>query len=307
MNFHKFNPTIKNFKKMKRTILFFTLLALVAFSSCDKDGLKKDNYDKDKLEKDGKDTKDDDKDKEVCFELVYPVSYTMPDGSSITGDNEYELWSAIKSWYEAHPDIAAKPTINYPVDIVWKDGATYPISNEDEMIKLKKKCYDKDKKECFELVYPVTYAMPDGSSVTGDNEDELWAAIKTWYEVHPDVAAKPSLNYPVDIVWKDGVTYPIANVDEMIELKKKCDEKDKKECFELVYPVTYTMPDESTIIGNSKEELWSAIKAWYEVHSDVAAKPSLNYPVNIVFANSDEIVTITNKDEMIATKEACED
>ena len=36
-----------------------------------------------------------------CFSFVYPVTYTMPDGSTmeVTGDDE-DGWSALKAWYE---------------------------------------------------------------------------------------------------------------------------------------------------------------------------------------------------------------
>lgn len=122
---------------MKKTILFFTLLAVVAFSSCDKEGkdFKKD-FDKDY-------EKNYDKDKKDCFELVYPVTYTMPDGTTITGD-EATVWTAIKGWYEDHPGSAEKPSLNYPIDVVFEDGDTKSINDEEEIILLKKACGDKD-------------------------------------------------------------------------------------------------------------------------------------------------------------------
>ena len=75
----------------------------------------------------------------------------------------------------------------------------------------------------------------------------------------------------------------ISNEEEMEAAKKECYEEDEEEeCFTLIYPVTFTLPDDSTVSGN-EEEVWTAIKAWYEAHPDVAEEPELNYPVQIAY------------------------
>ena len=127
---------------MKKTILLLSLITLAVFSSCEK--LKKDkdfDFEKDKYEtkKDG--------DKEDCFELVYPITYTLPDGTTVTGENEESVWLAIKDWYEANPDVEAKPELNYPIDIII-DGTTQTINNEEEMITAKKDCPEEEIELC---------------------------------------------------------------------------------------------------------------------------------------------------------------
>jgi len=42
----------------------------------------------------------------------------------------------------------------------------------------------------------------------------------TWYEAHPDVEEKPVLEYPVDILFEEG----IVNEDEMETAKKECED-----------------------------------------------------------------------------------
>lgn len=207
---------------MKFQFFSFLLLAMLVFSSCQKgDFLKKDDYVKDGI-KDG--------DKSDCFELVYPVTYAMPDDSEVTGNNEEEVWAAIKAWYEAHPDSKAKPVLVYPVELVFGDEVK-TISNSEEMELAKKYCdeEDGDKDDCFKLVYPVTYTLPDGSEVTGNNEEEVWTAIKAWYEAHPDSKADVVLQYPVQIVIGDQIK-TINNAEEMALAKKGCkDDKDEME------------------------------------------------------------------------------
>lgn len=123
---------------MKKTILFFTLLTLIFLSSCDNSGI---NFDKDGFEKDF------DKDKEACIELVYPISYTMPDGTTIAGEEE-AIETAMKTWYEDNPTSEEEPILNYPVDyIVLKTGESETAENEDELVFAKKDCYEEEEME----------------------------------------------------------------------------------------------------------------------------------------------------------------
>jgi hypothetical protein len=176
----------------------------------------------DRKDGDGK----EDKGKEDCFELVYPLSVTMPDGSVLSGEKK-DLWEAVKTWYEANPNSKEKPSLNYPVDILWLQVEVIKnINNENEMEIAKKYC-DKDKKDegkenCFELVYPVTWLMTDGSTITMTDVKD-WDGIKTWYEANPNSEEKPSLNYPVDIEFKDGTLQTVNDENEMGIAKKECE------------------------------------------------------------------------------------
>ncbi len=116
---------------MKNIYLLFILGTFISFSSCKKEDWKKDKVDYAK-------------EKESCVELVYPISYTMPDGTELIGE-ENEIWTAIKAWYEANPDIETKAILNYPVEVVLKDGTLKSINDDAEMILAKGDCEDKDK------------------------------------------------------------------------------------------------------------------------------------------------------------------
>ncbi len=283
---------------MKLSIFSFLILSVFAFSSCEKGDYSKDKWDKGEWVKDGED-------KAPCFEFVYPVSYEMPDGSTVTGNDEAELETGLKAWYVANPESKEKPALQYPVDVIFKDEITKTINNDEEMGWAKKACDEKE--ACFKLVYPVVFNMPDGTTVTG-NEEEVGAAIKAWDVANPESEDKPSLQYPVDIIFKDEVTKTINNEEEMIMAKKACDDKgwSEKVCFGLVYPVTYLLPDNTTVSGADKDEVLSAIKAWYIANPDSEAKPSLQYPVDIMFKD-ETTQTIHNEEEMIAAKKDCYD
>ena len=182
-------------------------------------------------DKDGWDRDGDDKKDWKCFNLVFPVTFDMTDGSTITvTSNDEDGWTEIKAWYEANPDSEEKPALQYPVDIVYeKDETTVTINNDDEMHGAYRHCGGRDDdrdRACFALVYPVTFIMPDGSTITvADRED--WAELKAWYEANPDSEERPTLQYPVDITYRDGTTQTINNDEEMRIAKEDCRDEDR--------------------------------------------------------------------------------
>lgn len=123
---------------MKKTILFFTLLTLVVFSACNNSGI---NFDKDGWDK------DKDFDKKECIKLVYPITYTMPDGTTVSGEEE-AIETEMKTWYENNPTSEEKPALNYPVDYInLLTDETETANNEDELIFAKKDCYETEEME----------------------------------------------------------------------------------------------------------------------------------------------------------------
>lgn len=211
---------------------FYLLLVTLVFTACKKDEATTSKMTTDTTfqalvvggdeDKDGKDGKDG-KDKIYCFDLIYPISITMPDGTTLSGD-EKELWTAVKAWYEANPDSAIKPDINYPIDIKWDGAIIKTVNDEVEMKIAKKYCdgkKDYEKEDCFKLVYPLTWTMPDNTTATMTDALD-WEAIKSWYEGNPDSEEKPSLNYPVEVILDGGDVEEIGDEEAMVELKKDC-------------------------------------------------------------------------------------
>ena len=91
-----------------------------------------------------------------------------------------------------------------------------------------------------------------------------------------------------------------------VSVFSKTDERDElKECFELVLPVTFIMPDGSTIIVEDRDG-YAELKAWYQDHPDAKERPALQYPVDISYGEG-RIVTINNDEEMARAKAACRD
>ena len=258
--------------------------------------------------------RDDDKGDWKCFDLVLPVTYVMPDGSTITvSSDDEDDWVQLKAWYDANPNSEEKPTLQYPVDISFetRDGSiTVTITNDGEMRNAYLRCggRDDDNRECFELVLPVSFVMPDGSTITVEN-DSGWVDLRSWYETNPDAEGRPELQYPVDILFDDE-TVTINNAEEMNMVKRECweYEDEGRECFGLVYPVTFIMPDGSSIVvATDDENGWQEVKNWYDANPESEERPTLQYPVDIIYRtiDGDSTVTINNEEEMEAAKDDC--
>ena len=247
-----------------------------------------------------------------CFTLEFPVSFNMPDGSLVTVEaDDEENWAEIKTWYETNQDSEERPTMQFPVGILF-DEESLVIENQEEMRSAYQECYPKrdgewsrDRDEtCFYLVYPVTYVMPDGSTipVTSDDEDG-WSDLKDWYEENEDSEDKPELQYPVDIVVETeegSSTVTINGEEEMAAAKREChteweedwDEDDERDCFEYVLPVTFLMPDGSTITVED-EEGWYSLRVWYEENRGYEEEPSIQYPITISQETEEGLITVT--------------
>jgi hypothetical protein len=74
-------------------------------------------------------------DEEECFEYVLPIAFTMPDGSTITIEDE-DGWYLLRRWYEENGDSEEEPQLQYPVDIVYEteEGeSTVTLNNDEEL------------------------------------------------------------------------------------------------------------------------------------------------------------------------------
>lgn len=203
---------------MKRILIVVILLTGVLIS-CNKGDNSKD---------DSNLKQDDLSEKIECLEMVFPLSFVMPDGSLITGESREEIGSAIKEWYEENPGIEEKPVMEFPVNANFK-GRPVTISNHEEMMQYKKVCAE-EKERCFVFIYPITYIMPDESTITINSADdrENRMAIKLWYQENPGHETKPALQYPVKIkIIKTGKIKTLNNDEEMGAIKRWCREQFK--------------------------------------------------------------------------------
>jgi len=162
--------------------------------------------------------KDYDKRDDECFEILYPVTFIMPDESYITISND-EDWEEMKDWYNTNDDSEERPNLEYPVDIIYEDGNIITINNDIEMTEVKSNCI-----YCMELIYPVTFILHDETTITvQNNNEEGWEELKNWYEENPNIEFDWNLQYPVDIQLEDGTITTVNSLSEIELIKQSCE------------------------------------------------------------------------------------
>ena len=163
-------------------------------------------------------TKDYDKRNDICFELVYPVSFIMPSGLNISISNDGD-WEEIKTWYDNNFNSSQKPTLKYPVDIIFEAGNSLTINNEEQMIEAKDNCL-----HCMEFIYPVVFILPDESKVVVEsNNQEGWKELKNWYEQNSNEKFDWDLEYPVQIKLEGGTLTTVNSLSEIEIIKQNCE------------------------------------------------------------------------------------
>jgi len=177
-----------------------------------------------------------------CFKLVLPVSYQMPDGSTVTVEDEDDF-GKLRAWHQANPEVKERPKLQFPVTISFGEGQEKVINSSEEFREIEANCKgnkddkpndskgDKEKKApkkpCFKLVFPVSYQMPDGSTVTVENEDDF-GKLKAWHQANPEVRERPKLQFPITISFDEGQEKVINSVEEFRSAETNCQGEDEK-------------------------------------------------------------------------------
>lgn len=76
-----------------------------------------------------------------CFEILYPVSLTFPDGTVTEFTSRMELKTALRAWKEANPDATERPTLVFPIQVAQEDEIL-TINSQEELLQLKADCKD---------------------------------------------------------------------------------------------------------------------------------------------------------------------
>ena len=253
-----------------------------------------------------------------CFTIQYPITVTLSDGYTYTFENE----EAVKEYYDAY-EVDEEMYIAFPISVIGNDGETIVIENDEALKETYRGCYSGERdivieQKCFSLVYPVSYQLPDGSliEVSADNEDS-WAEVNAWYDENPEFAERPTLQYPVVIMYEeddegseDALTITINNEEEMISAREDCRElefDDVDECYEYSYPITYILPDDSTVEIASSDDgnAWGLIRRFYEENPEVEEEPALQFPIEIIFQGDMVFIFDTNAEYVSFVEENC--
>ena len=85
-------------------------------------------------------------------------------------------------------------------------------------------------------------------------------------------------------------------------------------CFDIQFPISVTMPDDSQNTIENEDELYEAVELYYEMSDEYDGLPEINFPFNIVFYYEDEngneieeIVVVSSYEELEMYFEMCDD
>ena len=253
-----------------------------------------------------------------CFTIHFPITVTLSDGYTYNFDSE----ESVKEYYDTY-EIDGEINIAFPITVTDKDGEAIVIESDESLEEVYRGCYNHERdivieQKCFSLVYPVFYQLPDGSliEVLADDEDS-WAEVNAWYDENPESSERPTLQYPVAIMYEyeyedseDDLVVTINNEEEMINAREDCREfvfDEGEDCYEYSYPITYVLPDDSTVeIASSDDENgWGLIRSFYEENPMAEEEPILQFPLEIVFQGDMVFVFDTNAEYVSFLEENC--
>ena len=253
-----------------------------------------------------------------CFTIQYPITVTLSDGYTYTFESE----ESVKEFYDAY-EIDEEMYIAFPISVIGNDGEAIVIESDEALKEVYRGCYSGERdivieQKCFSLIYPVSYQLPDGSliEVSADNEDG-WAEMNAWYDENPESAERPTLQYPVVIMYEeddegsvDALTVTINNEEEMISAREDCLElefDDVDDWYEYSYPITYILPNDSTveIASSDDENAWGLIRRFYEENPEAEGEPILQFPIEIIFQGDIVFVFETNAEYASFIEENC--
>ncbi len=155
-----------------------------------------------------------------CFDLILPVSFTMPDGSALSIEND-SSWYLIKEWYQENPDAEGRPEIVLPVEVAQENGDIVTINTQEELEGLKEACRDDHHRLCFEFAFPVTFIMPDNSEIVINSREDR-QLIRAWHIANPEVRQRAAIKYPITVTKEDGSSVEVSDKDQLKELRKSC-------------------------------------------------------------------------------------
>ena len=199
---------------MKRVFILSLMLTAFLFSCNNSEKAGNDQLEPEKQES---------VDQDICLELTYPITYILPDGTKVSGNNKDEIGSALKHWHATNPDVQERAVMQYPVKAIFQ-GSPVTIADEGEMQRYRKAC-QKAEVPCYAFVYPVSYIMPDATIITVEGIDDLQSktAIREWYANNPDSKERPTMKYPMNVLLEDGSMITLNSEDELNKLREECE------------------------------------------------------------------------------------
>jgi len=161
----------------------------------------------------------------VCFKINFPISFTLPDQSTVEVGSEQELLDFVDQWIEENGMGEPEPNLNYPLSVTTSEGIE-TINSDDDFIALIERCFSEFFKcfedigpdfldECFTITFPIEVICSDGTRETVNNIDEDACIEDTNH-------SSSQIVYPIELILPDGSTEEVASEEEFQDIVAAC-------------------------------------------------------------------------------------
>ena len=175
-----------------------------------------------------------------CYELVFPVTVYLPNGTTATVNSYEEMKEALRNYFNTSGTgnhNGARPRIQflYPISLINQDGEVITVESHDELHTLRLACsgtfgnhgpngHGQHGLSCFEIVFPVTIEFPDGTTAEAADREAFHLLVREWRQNNPGVQGRPKMVFPITVkMADDGSLVTVNSREEMRELKENCE------------------------------------------------------------------------------------
>lgn len=176
-----------------------------------------------------------------CFEIIFPVDISFPDGTTQTVQSESEMESAIDTWFNNNPNATDFPALVFPIDVQLPDSSIQSVPDDKALCDLALECLGDEfldegylaledslgfgdwiEPDCFTIDFPVDVDFPDGTTQTINSQSELDTAIGTWINNNPNSEDWPLFSFPITVTLEDGTSQAVGSDEELCDLYVTC-------------------------------------------------------------------------------------
>ncbi len=179
-----------------------------------------------------------------CYELVFRVTFTLPDSSTATVNSYDEMKQTLRAYFEAngtpgngghHHGNRPKIDFVFPISVISQDGEVITVADELELRALREACagtfgnhgpqgHGQHGLSCFEIVFPITIQFPDSTTAEVADRQALHQLVRTWNQANPGLHARPIIVFPISVkMTDDGSIVTVNSREELHDLKESCE------------------------------------------------------------------------------------
>ncbi|MEM6769724.1 MAG: hypothetical protein AAF597_03980 [Bacteroidota bacterium] len=230
-----------------------------------------------------------------CFRFVYPISFVLRNGTTVTTENREDLVAFIARLRNT----GLRANFVYPFDLELANGETISILNFREFRRIRTFCTNRDNildEPCFRYNFPLDVTVND-RMVTINSAWRLRLVLRAAAR-----GATVRLDFPVTVtVPYQDEPLTINSRAELNELRQECGDTDgdRQPCFRFVYPLDLAVGEEIVSV-ESRAEWREQVQSSGE---DVTVRPA--YPLDITILATEETFTVNASDGWAEVRDIC--